>query len=999
MQYIRIFLYVFFVHVLVACSGGAGNEGETVPDANSLDGISLSDDVFDQYTGITTGANLDASLMDLFVPIVLSGSYEFPSNYRNSDEYSLTIATVAIRSQTSSVNSTSSYSVAKSSSASEGSVTSQSLESITINETEECASGGDRTTKGTLYSDSTGVLEIQYDQCRDNYTTYHGDVSIKILDGSDSNYEAISYIKKLQISQDNSNVRLSGREHRQDTNNGATVEMVSDLVVVDLETNAQLKYENYKTKSSCTNCSYADNSSYEGRIYHSEYGYLDVSTPSPLNDGNSHSNNGLVGQLRFLSASGQNFLMTYEFEEVYKQSTINHKVYSVRVQLDGDSDGLFEQDLVFPFELAFQYQIYDIADSDGDEMTDGWERLFGFNPTSDDAELDTDADGYSNLEEFLYGGNPLSDSVIPLVTDLSIELSDYYDSVRGGRPQNIYVTVNNPNPVYGANDLEIVVTKSSDIEWEDYDRDGWAYLNANQVSRTLEDLGQDSRRALSIKVLGEPGEYSLSASVTSRTTDTNLSNNQNSLTSSFAPRETNLGLIANTYLIRGGFSNYDSAAIDYEHSFRIAVTQWGPDDSKNTVFRMSLPQHVEVLSASYHLRDYSTGACTVSEEIHCDLGTFFRNAASYQGHIQIDVKGISEGIGEYTATITSDSIDPDPENNQITKEIFVGQSLKPIQDQIDAADGPIEINLAAGMYVGGLNFFNNGVVLNGNEGPEETIVRTSSPINGLYNAFYLGTNSTVRNIRFAGREARAYSSPAIDISGENILIENNVFEHNGTNVVGIDGWAQNVNIGGNIFRNSKAESSLCHVIGVAGPGPYRIENNLIHDTDCSAIAMFKTFNQPSQSSVSSIVNNTIINNAAGIFDSVMYESSNFIIANNIIAKNQTGLAIGQGNTGLFDDPYTLPVISNNLFFENQEDINLSQYLDLDYHEDGSNLYLDPLFVDEAAFNYELSSESPAIDAGSNIDAPAKDLNEVARPVDGNGDGISQVDIGVFERQN
>lgn len=973
MQYLQIFLYVVIVHILAACGGG---------ESSSQDELAFSDDDFDQYTGVTTGANLDASQMDLFVSIVLSNSYEFPSDYSNSNFASKTFSTAAFGKMSTA----------------QSSVSASNTSSIKVNETEECVNGGNRTIKGTVNADFTGVLEIQYSLCREGYTTYNGNVSIKIVDGSDSNYEAISYFKKLQITYGNSQTRLSGSQHIIESNYGATVEMVSDLVQVDQDTKAQIKFENYKTKSSCINCTYAADSTFEGRIYHSDFGYLDVLTDEPLNDGGSYSSNGLVGQLRFLSSSGQTFILTYEYDNVYKQSTINHKVYSVRVQLDGDSDGQFENEVVIPFELAFLFEVYDIADTDGDTMTDGWERLFGLNPTLNDAEIDLDSDGYSNLVEFLYGGNPLSNTEVPLVTDLSVVLSESYENVRAGRPQTILVTIDNPNIVYGAQEVSITLTKSSNTEWGEHGLYGWTILNDQQISRTIDNIRNDSQRAVSIEIMGEPGEYTLSASVTSKTEDTNQANNENTLSASFDPRETNIGLIANSAFTQSSFSIYDAAAVDYEHSFRILVTHGGPDDAKNTEFRMSLPEHIDVLSASYLVNNVSSGDCTVAEEIHCSMGTIFHNGASFKGHVQIDVKGVSEGIGDYSARITSDSLDPEPEDNQITKQIFVGQSLQSIQDQIDAADEPLEINLAAGMYVGGLNLSNKSVTINGNEGPEETIVRTVSPVSTLRELFNVGSSSTIRNIRFAGREARTYSTPAMHLSGENIAIENNIFEHHGNNVVGIDGWAQNVNISRNTFRNSKTSpNSLCHIIGVDGPGPYRIENNLIYDTDCNAIVMFKSFNSPGQSSFSTIINNTLINNVAGISDLVMYESSNFKIANNIIVDNQVGLSIEQGNAGLFNDPYWLPVISNNLFYGNQEDLSISQYLDMEYIENGSNLYIDPLFVDQSSNNFELSAGSSAIDAGSDLDAPSYDLNNNYRPQDGNGDGLSQVDIGAFER--
>ncbi len=48
------------------------------------------------------------------------------------------------------------------------------------------------------------------------------------------------------------------------------------------------------------------------------------------------------------------------------------------------------------------------ADSDGDGMPDEWERKYGLNPQDpSDAALDSDEDGFTNLQEFLDGTDPL----------------------------------------------------------------------------------------------------------------------------------------------------------------------------------------------------------------------------------------------------------------------------------------------------------------------------------------------------------------------------------------------------------------------------------------------------------------------------------------------------------------------------------------------------------------------------------------------------------------
>lgn len=69
-----------------------------------------------------------------------------------------------------------------------------------------------------------------------------------------------------------------------------------------------------------------------------------------------------------------------------------------------------------------------------------------------------------------------------------------------------------------------------------------------------------------------------------------------------------------------------------------------------------------------------------------------------------------------------------------------------------------------------------------------------------------------------------------------------------------------------------------------------------------------------------------------------------------------------------------------------------------------NFSLDPQFVGLATNNYRLLAGSPCIDAGTNINAIApsfglvltNDFDGVARPLDGNGDGVAQFDIGAYE---
>jgi VCBS repeat-containing protein len=69
---------------------------------------------------------------------------------------------------------------------------------------------------------------------------------------------------------------------------------------------------------------------------------------------------------------------------------------------DTDSDGLSDRD-----EVVTHGTNPRLADSDTDGMPDGWEATYGLDPLDyTDADLDTDSDGYTNLQEFAGGSDP-----------------------------------------------------------------------------------------------------------------------------------------------------------------------------------------------------------------------------------------------------------------------------------------------------------------------------------------------------------------------------------------------------------------------------------------------------------------------------------------------------------------------------------------------------------------------------------------------------------------
>jgi RHS repeat-associated protein len=93
--------------------------------------------------------------------------------------------------------------------------------------------------------------------------------------------------------------------------------------------------------------------------------------------------------------------------------------FSVRAAAGADNYSPFSDELQVTTDLD------PAGDTDGDGMTNKWERDHGFNPRdASDALVDTDGDGFSNYVEFQYGSDPRSvNGAPPLVSSLPGEFA------------------------------------------------------------------------------------------------------------------------------------------------------------------------------------------------------------------------------------------------------------------------------------------------------------------------------------------------------------------------------------------------------------------------------------------------------------------------------------------------------------------------------------------------------------------------------------------------
>jgi uncharacterized repeat protein (TIGR01451 family) len=205
-------------------------------------------------------------------------------------------------------------------------------------------------------------------------------------------------------------------------------------------------------------------------------------------------------------------------------------------------------------------------------------------------------------------------------------------------------------------------------------------------------------------------------------------------------------------------------------------------------------------------------------------------------------------------------------------------------------------------------------------------------------------------------------------------------------------WHSRTTIEGNIITDNRARGSE----GIGGAFFIEeavpiIKNNVIAKNTAQLYGdgIFIKVLDPTHPGVQAqIINNTIVANKysdSGTHEGIVIIAGiSPIIRNNIVALN------GYGIHGYPPDSPIYPTLSNNDVWGNS----VANYSNL---SPGTNdISADPLFVNQDGGDYHLQGSSPCIDAGTSSDAPDTDFEGDPRPLDGDGDGSAQYDIGADE---
>ena len=294
-----------------------------------------------------------------------------------------------------------------------------------VSDTVACATGNIGI-RGTLSDSGRGTLNVTYNGCLLSGETMDGVVTVTV---NSFDFTALGItdasmrFSNLSLRGTGYDLGMSGNILLQRDFSANTETLTLDVVTQDNDSKAQTKTENYIVTTVYDDIFNPNQVSvtYSGRLFDSTYGYMDVSTTTPL----------LYNLASLLyPGSGGPILITGALGSRIKVNVLSSNDITLYLDLDGDSS--FESTRVLAWMDLFTTVGSSLGDTDGDGMHDGWELAYMLDPNDPaDAAMDPDLDGATNLQEYQGRTNPTSPVSTPPIADLSIRASAIHQVLAG----------------------------------------------------------------------------------------------------------------------------------------------------------------------------------------------------------------------------------------------------------------------------------------------------------------------------------------------------------------------------------------------------------------------------------------------------------------------------------------------------------------------------------------------------------------------------------------
>ncbi|RCU50892.1 hypothetical protein DU002_06080 [Corallincola holothuriorum] len=368
---------IFMSGLLTACGGGGGGSD---PDPVIQPGPDT------QYTGLTTDASITPESASAFIELLLSES--------------------DIDNPLDALSSPSANAKA------------------TFNEPMPCEMGSG-IMSGTLDDETyVGTIKVVFEQCYSDDIAMNGEMEMKIETVDQFNIEPVDYtltFNPLMVTDsDGESVVMSGSTVVRGDGTCDSSE-TQNLVLNSSVAGESYFFDNLRISE---RCDYSMALPYEtvrqelsGDIYLADRGKITLASSDVIMALDVYGFDAPGGAMDLL-ASGEvtisNSTGALSFTGLFGDETLpDPTVFYVQVKLDQGLDGQSEVDAIVPAWWLNVPGMMDMEDSDGDGMWRGWELAHGLDPTVADGELDSDNDGFTNLQEFVAHTHPMNQSDFP----------------------------------------------------------------------------------------------------------------------------------------------------------------------------------------------------------------------------------------------------------------------------------------------------------------------------------------------------------------------------------------------------------------------------------------------------------------------------------------------------------------------------------------------------------------------------------------------------------
>jgi hypothetical protein len=353
-----------------------------------------------------------------------------------------------------------------------------------------------------------------------------------------------------------------------------------------------------------------------------------------------------------------------------------------------------------------------------------------------------------------------------------------------------------------------------------------------------------------------------------------------------------------------------------------------------------------------------------------------------------------------------------------------------IQDAINASVAGDTVQVAAGTYIENINL-KSGVIVQG-AGANVTTIKAALAGTSVVTAFSSSSSTkfdgftvtggntdrgagiyvlwysvlTISNVVITGNQA-SLAGGGIEIFESDPVISNATITNNSAGQAG--GAIINVDASPTITNSNISNNSAIYGGGIfngIGSFPTILNTAFTGNTATYGGGLYNslTGNLPGVSIINSTITGNYASYGGGIYNYNGSIPGGFIVAsftllNAIVSSNQNGGIYCQ----IADTNEVTILIDNNDVWNNSGgdylNVNLGIFHNPTCLPGPHDISADPMFVDAANGNYRLKPESACIDKGNNDAVPSfltTDFYGNPRIIDGDGNGIATVDIGIAE---